>query len=118
MQASLGQAEAAQGAATSLQTEAGPAALTDQDLASTVAFAQGQAALAKGDGAGAVALMSKCVPENDLCRYALASAQEKAGDKQAAQATRQAILALNHGDPFALWLRSRITPPAKKKGAP
>jgi hypothetical protein len=117
VQAGLGKADGAQASAAKLEAEIGPAAAKDQDLASQLAFAQGEAALAKGDAAGAVTILSRCVRENDLCRAALATAQDKAGDKQAAAATRAAILAANHTDPFSLWVRSRLPPPAAAKVA-
>ena len=113
-QAAAGKADAAQAATVALVAHIGAEAAADQDLASTVFFAQGETALAKGDTAGAVALLSKCVPEDHVCRKSLAAAQEKAGDKSGAEATKKAILAGMHTDPMGLWVRARIAP-AKKK---
>ncbi len=103
--ASAGKAGEAQAAADSLAKDAAADAATDANLASQISFAQGQALLAKGDKAGAVAALSSCVPENDVCRWAFAEAQEQSGDAAGAAATRAAILALNHADNRALWVR-------------
>ena len=111
-QASAGKSAEAQAAADTLAKDAAADAATDADLAGQVSFAQGQALLAKGDKAGAVAALSSCIPENDVCRWAFAEAQEKSGDAAGAAATRAAILALNHADDRALWVRARIAPPA------
>jgi tetratricopeptide (TPR) repeat protein len=113
VQAGAKKADAAQAMADALKSEVGNTADADKDLAATVAFAQGEAALAKGDAKGAVAILSTCVPEADICRAALATAQEKAGDKAAAAATRDALRAANHTDPFALWVKSRLPAPPK-----
>jgi hypothetical protein len=58
--------------------------------------------------------MQKCVPTFDLCHFHQAIAQEKAGDKAGAQATRTALLAQQRSqDAFFLTLRSQLL---KKQG--
>src|SRR5438067_2386422 len=70
----------------------------------------GYAAEGKYDGAmQAASAMQKCVPTFDLCHFHLAIAQEKAGDKAGAQATRAALLAQQRSqDAFFLSLRSQL----------
>ena len=77
------------------------------------AYARGEVAWAKGDLKGAIEQLSKCIGEDDLCRFRLAAAQEKAGDKAAAAATRKAILDARHGGKFALLVRAWLTEPPK-----
>lgn len=58
--------------------------------------------------------MQKCVPTFDLCHFHRAIAQEKAGDKAGAQATRTTLLAQQRSqDTFFLTLRSQLL---KKQG--
>jgi len=45
--------------------------------------------LATGDAKSAAEEMQKCVPTFDLCHFHQAIAQEKAGDKAAAETTRR-----------------------------
>lgn len=89
--------------------KASPDADKDAFQADGLDYARGEVAWAKGDLKGAVEQLSKCIVEDDLCRFRLAAAQEKAGDKVAAAATRKAILDARHGGKFALLVRAWLT---------
>jgi tetratricopeptide (TPR) repeat protein len=93
--------------------EASPDADQDAYQADGLAYARGEVAWAKGDLKGAIEELSKCIVEDDLCRFRLAAAQEKAGDKAAAAATRKGILDARHGGKFALLVRAWLTEPSK-----
>ncbi|HEY5944147.1 MAG TPA: hypothetical protein VIV40_01590 [Kofleriaceae bacterium] len=56
-----------------------------------VAYSKGLAAWAKKDVPGAITEMSKCEPEMTLCRFDLAVAQRKSGDKAGAAATEKLL---------------------------
>jgi hypothetical protein len=65
--------------------------------------------LVSGDAKSAAEEMQKCVPTFDLCHFHQAIAQEKAGDKAGAQATRATLLAQQRSqDAFYLSLRSQL----------
>ena len=93
--------------------EASPDADQDAYQAGGLAYARGEVAWAKGDLKGAIEQLSKCIVEDDLCRFRLAAAQEKAGDRASAAATRKAILDARHGGKFALLVRAWLTEPTK-----
>ena len=93
--------------------KASPDADRDAYQADGLAYARGEVAWAKGDLKGAIEQLNKCIGEDDLCRFRLAAAQEKAGDKAAAAATRKAILDARHGGKFALLVRAWLTEPPK-----
>jgi len=81
----------------------------DSNIQSTAAWARGLVSLSKGEAKAAAEEMQKCVPTFDLCHFHLAIAQEKAGDKAGAQATRTALLAQQRSqDSFFLTLRSQL----------
>ena len=64
----------------------------DANVRSAAAWGRGVLKLGRGDAKGAAQEMSQCIASDDLCHFHLAVAQEKAGDKAAAQATRAALL--------------------------
>lgn len=81
----------------------------DQNVQSAASWGRGVLHLANGDAKSAAEEMQKCVPTFDLCRFHQAIAQEKAGDKAGAQATRAALLAQQRSqDAFFLSLRSQL----------
>jgi len=99
---------------------ASPDADQDAYQADGLAYARGEMAWARGDLKGAIEQLSKCLGEDDLCRFRLAAAQEKAGDKAAAAATRKSILDAHHGGKFRA-ARPRLadgTAEGAKKGGP
>jgi len=81
----------------------------DQNVQSAAAWGRGVLKLVNGNAKSAAEEMQKCVPTFDLCHSHLAIAQEKAGDKAGAQATRSALLAQQRSqDAFFLTLRSQL----------
>ena len=83
---------------------------------SAAAWGRGVLKLAKGDAAGAAQEMSKCMPSADLCHVHLALAQEKAGDKAAARATRASLVSQQRTqDSFYLVLRQQLLKKASDK---
>ena len=86
----------------------------DLNVQSAAWWGRGVLELAKGDAKPAAEEMQKCVPTFDLCHFHQAIAQEKAGDKAGAQATRTTLLAQQRSqDAFYLTLRSQLL---KKQG--
>ena len=82
---------------------------SDLNAQSRAAWGRGVLQLVKGDAKSAAEEMQKCVPTFDLCHFHRAIAQEKAGDKAGAQATRAALLAQQRSqDTFFLALRSQL----------
>ncbi len=72
-------------------------------------WGRGVLELVKGDPKSAAQEMQKCVPTFDLCHFHQAIAQERAGDKAGAQATRAALLAQQRSqDAFFLSLRAQL----------
>ena len=105
-QARLGQvleAENALGALDALYTENArdPVGI---DLSS---YARGQIALGKKDPHGAVVAFQRCSEPFDLCRMALAEAQDAAGEASAANDTRTALLKANHRDALYWFVRAQ-----------
>ena len=81
----------------------------DLNTQSAAWWGRGVVALIKGDPKSAADAMQKCVPTFDLCHFHQAIAQEKAGDKAGAQATRNTLLAQQRTqDTFFLTLRSQL----------
>jgi tetratricopeptide (TPR) repeat protein len=81
----------------------------DQNVQSAAAWGRGVLKLVNGDAKSAAEEMRKCVPTFDLCHFHQAIAQEKAGDKAGAQATRATLLAQQRSqDAFFLSLRSQL----------
>jgi hypothetical protein len=66
------------------------------------------AQLRAGDANGAEEQMAKCIASDDLCHFHLTRAQEKAGDKAAAEATRRAAVSQRTQDSFYLVLRQQL----------
>ena len=72
-------------------------------------WGRGVMKLATGDAKSAAEEMQKCVPTFDLCHFHQAIAQEKAGDKAAAETTRATLLAQQRSqDAFFLTLRAQL----------
>jgi len=81
----------------------------DLNAQSRAFWGRGVLKLLGGDAKAAAEEMQKCVPTFDLCHFHQALAQEKAGDKAGAQATRTALLAQQRSqDAFFLSLRSQL----------
>lgn len=81
----------------------------NQNVQSAASWGRGVVKLVRGDAKAAAEEMQKCVPTFDLCHFHLAIAQEKAGDKAGAQATRATLLAQQRSqDTFFLSLRSQL----------
>ncbi|HTO96806.1 MAG TPA: tetratricopeptide repeat protein [Myxococcales bacterium] len=81
----------------------------DLNVQSSLWWGRGVIALVKGDAKSAAEEMGKCVPTFDLCHFHRAIAQEKAGDKAGAEATRATLLAQQRSqDSFFLTLRSQL----------
>ena len=79
------------------------------NVQSAASWGRGVVKLVRGDAKAAAEEMQKCVPTFDLCHFHLAIAQEKAGDKAGAQATRATLLAQQRSqDAFFLSLRSQL----------
>ena len=79
------------------------------NVRSSAEWGRGVLKLVQGDAKAAAEDMQKCVPTFDLCHFHLAIAQEKAGDKAGAQATRAALLAQQRSqDAFFLSLRTQL----------
>jgi Tfp pilus assembly protein PilF len=82
---------------------------SDANAQSAAAWGRGVLKLAKGDATGAAQELSKCIPSADLCHFHLALAQEKAGDKAAARATRATFLSQQRTqNSFYLVLRQQL----------
>jgi tetratricopeptide (TPR) repeat protein len=81
----------------------------DLNVQSAAWWGRGVLKLVNGDAKSAAEEMQKCVPTFDLCHFHQAIAQEKAGDKIGAEATRAALLAQQRSqDAFFLSLRSQL----------
>jgi len=86
------------------------------ELQSMAALGRGVNALGKGDAPGAVKEMSSCPEEDLLCQWQLAAAQEKGGDKKAADETRAKIVRVKLRVPQYLYVHAKLagkSPPAK-----
>jgi tetratricopeptide (TPR) repeat protein len=82
---------------------------SDLNAQSRASWGRGILKLVNGDARSAAEEMQKCVPTFDLCHFHHAIAQEKAGDKAGAQATRATLLAQQRSqDSFFLSLRSQL----------
>jgi tetratricopeptide (TPR) repeat protein len=84
------------------------AAGNDLWLQSTVGMGRAEIALAKKDAKAAPQALAMCPELFSLCRYQLALAQDKAGDKEAAKATRETLLAHPQRNAFYSWVRNQI----------
>jgi tetratricopeptide (TPR) repeat protein len=81
----------------------------DANVQSAAAWGRGVLKLGSGDAKGAAQEMSKCIASDDLCHFHLVLAQEKAGDKAAAQATRATLLSQQRTrNSFYLVLRQQL----------
>lgn len=88
----------------------------DTGGADLLARSRGLIALAKKDPKGAIESFSMCTERADACRLDLAEAQEKSGDRAAANDTRTALLKANHRDPSYWAVRVRAEKAMKKGG--
>jgi tetratricopeptide (TPR) repeat protein len=106
--ARLGKKAEAEKAATTLTELFG--ASEDMKMKGLAAFAQGQAALAKGDPKAAVEAFKSCAPKDEYCAWERSKAEEKAGDRAAATASREKLAKTQHRDPFSFYVWSRVQP--------
>ena len=87
----------------------------DLELKANVALATGAAAMAKGDAAAAVTAYKTCESTEIFCAWERMKAEEKAGQKDAAAASKTAIQALHPREGIAFYVWSKNAPaPAKK----
>jgi len=108
----LGRAADAKKTLALLEEEAKKAP-ANAELKSSLHFGQGAEAIARGDAKAAAQHFSQCDDDDFYCRLQLAKAQEKAGDKTGAEATRTQLLAANRRGPLYLWVRSEVTEKAE-----
>lgn len=94
------------------------------ELQSTLSYARGQMARARGDLAAATSALSRCAlfglterthdttvkPEDPLCLYELSRVQQQAGDRLGAEKTRALLAQKLHRDPFAMYVWKKVTP--------
>jgi Flp pilus assembly protein TadD len=73
-------------------------------------YGRGMLAVAKGDASGARAQFDQCSPEDAMCKWQSVVTAEKAGDKAGAESVRDQLLKIYGRDPFALVVRSRLSP--------
>jgi hypothetical protein len=106
-QAGLGKPAEAEQALTAVDADVKQTA-DDLWLQSRVAMARGEIALAKKDVPAAVQQFSICPEVLSNCRWRLSLAQEQAGDKEAARATRELLLAHPQRSIFYVWVRTQI----------
>jgi Flp pilus assembly protein TadD len=97
----------AQKAATAIQALSAKSP-GDGRISGKLAYAQGEAALAGGDPKTAVQAFAGCQPLDDWCRLELFNAQNKAGDKPAAAATRDKLSKATRRDGLAFYVHSKI----------
>jgi hypothetical protein len=74
------------------------------------------AALAKKDAKGAAESFKKCSEQFDLCRLALADAQDKASDVAGALETRTALVKANHREPDYWFVHAQVEAKLKVPG--
>ena len=79
-------------------------------MKSIVAFGQGEAAVAKGDHKAAVEAFKGCMPGDDYCTWERSKAEENAGDRAAALASREKLAKSHHRDPYSFYAWSRVAP--------
>ena len=73
--------------------------------------------MARGDAKGAVGHYSKCNDQDSYCRRELVMAQEKAGDRTGAEASRQKLLSANLREPLYLYVRAKLGAPRRAEGS-
>ncbi len=99
---------------TSAELDAAASADTGGPVAgSAMHYGRGMLALAQGDAPGARAHFDQCSAEDDRCKWQGVVTAEKAGDKAGADTARAQLLKIYVRDPFALVVRSRLSPAAK-----
>ena len=82
----------------------------DAEMKGIVAFAQGEAAVAKGDFKAAVDSFKACAVVDDYCTLERARAEDKVGDKAAATATREKLQKTHRRDGLAFFAWSKVAP--------
>jgi hypothetical protein len=102
----LGKAADAEKARAS--TEEAVSKLTDAEARDIIASARGEALLSKGDAKGAAEAFKGCLATNDWCGLQRLKAQEKAGDKAAATATKDALRKVHRRDAWSFFAYSRV----------
>jgi tetratricopeptide (TPR) repeat protein len=113
----LGKAADAQKTAEALDKLAAGAP-NEPAVQSAAHLGRGLAALAKGDGQLAVKELSSCLEDDLLCQWQLSVAQDKAGDKAGADATRSKVAKVKLRDPLYLYIHGKVTSPAGGAKAP
>lgn len=82
--------------------------LGDPAARDMVAIARGEALLAKGDAKAAATAFEGCLASNDWCALERMKAQEKAGDKAAAKATKDALLRTHRRSAWSFFAYARV----------
>jgi tetratricopeptide (TPR) repeat protein len=82
---------------------------------SWVHFGRGAIAAAKGDAKAAATEYAKCIDEDFYCAWQLALASDASGDKTGAMAARTMVTTFQQRDPFYVYVRKKIEPPAAAK---
>ncbi|HSO33042.1 MAG TPA: tetratricopeptide repeat protein [Labilithrix sp.] len=95
-----------------LAVDALAASADDSEVKTLAATTRGEALLAKGDAAGAVKELAACSPGADYCAWERMKAQEKAGLKTEAAATRDALVKNRHRNGMSFFVWSKVAPPA------
>jgi tetratricopeptide (TPR) repeat protein len=111
-QARMGKVEEAVKTLAALESEAQKA--PNAWFRSFVHLAQGTIAMAKKDAAGAARHFAECLGMDTFCRWQLALAQEKSGDRAGAEATRAKIRSIHHRDMSYLYVWSKLGAAASK----
>jgi tetratricopeptide (TPR) repeat protein len=114
--ARLGKKAEADKAAQALQDLVGKS--DDAEMKGIVALAQGEAAIAKGDPKAAVDAFAACAIVDDYCTWERAKAQDKAGDKAGATATREKLSKTHRRDGLSFYAWSKTAPATTAAPAP
>lgn len=77
-------------------------------LRSNAHVGEGRIAIARGDLKGGLAHFAQCIPEDVGCAWEKFVAENMAGDRTAAEATRNRILSANYRDPTALHIVNKL----------
>ncbi len=104
--ARLGKAAEADKAKTA--TEDALKGVDDLNARELIAIARGEALMAKGDAKGEATAFERCLPTNDWCALERMKAQEKAGDKTAAKATKDALLKTRRRNMWSFFAYARV----------
>jgi len=108
----MGDATAVAKSSASLDSEAA-AQPNDANARSAMHYGKAMLAVARRDSKAALAEFDQCSSEDRLCYYQKALSAEKAGDKAAAAAASERMLAVYGRDSYSLVLRSWLTGASK-----